>query len=322
MHIIRNKKVHGNLNTELYDVVKNLPDHILHHSEHTLRHPDGIYSVSTKRVFDAFEGFVSLLEDFQTKHESLSKMHKELLDALMAYIDDSYHLMKSLIPSTAVTKNIPFAQNWLKAVDKPTKTIVENYQSKTLPYRERLALIVNRIKHEHGRYCHVEARTIFGRIKGYYIEGITRDVAIIPHSQIHPTFKGMHTAISYNRDIKNYLADFYILSHFMAETMHKLIQHHHGITLSMNLQKCQNDEKIMVFCEKVSNIPDLFFPDEPDSELSQIILKREADIIEFQKPATTQYMRRLRRYSHARFQNIMTGDGTTKKWALPYFKGE
>ncbi|TPV39565.1 hypothetical protein [Bacillus dicomae] len=322
MHIIRNKEVHGNLNTELYDVIKNLPDHILHHSEHTLRHPSGVYSVSTKRVFDAFEGFVSLLEDFKTEYESLSKMHKELLDALMAYIDDAYHLMKSLISSTAVTKNIPFAQNWLKAVDNSTKTIVENYQSKTLPYRERLALIVNRIKHEHGRYCHVEARTIFGRVKGYYIEGITQDGTIIPHSRIHPMFKGMHTAISYNRDIKNYLADFYILSHFMAATMHELIQHHYGITLSMNLQECQDDVKIIDLCEKVSNIPDLFFPDESESELTQIILKREEGIIEFQKPATTRYMRSLRRYSNARIQNVLTADGATTKWALPYFKGE
>jgi len=45
----------GNLYPSVYNCLRSLPDCALHHSDHGLRHPLGIYSLSLGRVVQAFK---------------------------------------------------------------------------------------------------------------------------------------------------------------------------------------------------------------------------------------------------------------------------
>lgn len=322
MHIIRNKSTTGNLNTELYNILNNISNVPLYNNEHELRHPLGIYNLSSRRVFDAFEELICQFNNSSSNPKDLSEAHSELLDSLMAFIDDGYLIMKALYPISSVSKDIRFADRWLTKVDKTTKKIIEDYQNSLFPYRKRLADIVNRVKHNHARYCHIEANTIYGPIRGYYIEGITKDGVIIPNREIHPDVDGFHTAISYNKDIKNYLVNFYIISGLMTHTIKKLIRHLHDIKIKSIPCESKDDEKIMKICENVAAIKDLFFYDEYDTMIPQIITQTKTEILEFRKPAYKSFIKKLLRPPGRKFRAVMTTDGVSNSWALPYYRND
>lgn len=195
-------------------------------------------------------------------------------------------------------------------------------KKKIAPYRNRLAAIVNRIKHNHARYCYVEGKTSFGNIKGYYIEGMNENGVIVPDLEIHPEFEGRYTAISYNRDIKNYLVDFYILSSIMAKTLWKLIQQASGISLTLNPVSYEKDEEIILLCEDIQGLPNLFFSDEYYTDLPQIIVNKQNQIIEFRKPVYKSFTKSLVRIKSYRFSTLFTTDGISVSWSLPYLGKE
>jgi hypothetical protein len=55
MQLLLNVTQQGNLYPSVYNCLCSLPDCALHHSEHGLRHPLGIYSLSLGRVIQAFK---------------------------------------------------------------------------------------------------------------------------------------------------------------------------------------------------------------------------------------------------------------------------
>ena len=89
LNITRNKLLTGNLNTNLYDILKTLSNVPLYHLDHKIRPPIGIYNVSSSRVLNAFDEIVHHFYNSNSKPEDLSKAHIELLEALMAFIDDT-----------------------------------------------------------------------------------------------------------------------------------------------------------------------------------------------------------------------------------------
>jgi hypothetical protein len=316
LQVTRDIAVDGNLDTELFNFLKSIPDNILFNLEHSLRTPVGIYAVSTRRVFTAFEKVTDALNNFKD-FDTLSNAHLELLESLMAFIDDGYLMMKTLFPASAVQKKITFAHSWLKEIDKTT---IEDHQRELEKYRSRLAKIVNKVKHNHARFCHVEMSTIFGKVRGYYIEGINKDGAIIPDTEIHPEYNNQYTAISYNRDIKNYLVYFYFIAGLIARTMHRLINKHHNIKITPSRHNNTQDHLLLEVVKGVSQIKDLFFPDEYAKEFPQVIVHNDTKI-ELRKPAFKTYVRKLAKYSNGKVMTVMTGDGVSNTWALPYFKG-
>lgn len=317
MHIKREKIIHGNFNTELYNLLNNLPEEkILYQNEHNLRHPLGIYAVSTSRVFKAFNSLVNILKEKKPDKEKLSIGHNELLDAIMAFIDDGYLIMKTFFPKSSVNKEIKFAHQWLKDIDHK---IIQDHQKSIAQHRKILNLIVNKIKHNHARYCKINIDTIWGEIKGYYIEGVDDQGVVLPDTEIHPKYGSVYTAISYNKDIKRYFVDFYIFASIIANTSYKLIKKHYGIQVLPRKCEYSGDSKLLDLIKNIEEIPDLFFPDEYEIELPQILIDQEKEIIELRKTAYKSYLSKLKRYKDVKVSNVVSGDGISKSWALPYF---
>lgn len=315
--IERDINIHGNLNTELFNILSDIPDNILFYQEHNLRHPLGIYNVSTKRVINALNNFEELLTSFQSDQDfnDLSAQHKELLDSIMAFIDDGYLIMKCFYPKNLVDKDIIFASQWLKKVDE---NLIEEYQNKLNYYRNKLALIVNNIKHNHARYCHIRVHSKYTSTLGYYIEGVKEGNLIMPHKDIHPTHKGYYTGISYNKDIKSYLVDFYIIASLISTTLIELIKKHHNLNLVINKCSYKENDKLFSLIKQIKNIPNNYFPDEYNINLPEINIENESKI-RFTKPSSSEYIKRLYKPKKYQVRVIMSGDGVTRSWALPYF---
>lgn len=306
------------MNTNLYNTVSSIPNNFLYNLEHGLRPPLGQYNVSTKRVFDAFEEVINSLNSRDKDYEQINKNHEELLESLMSFIDDGYLMMKSLFPKAAVTKKPPvFADAWLKKVDNTTEKIISDYKKDLNPYRDQLSKIVNKVKHNHARYSHLKMATIHGQIHGYFIEGVDAKGSIIPDVDIHPEFNGGYTAISFNKDLKKYFVHFYIIANLISRALYQILDKHHNYKLIVGKVNSPINDRVLDVFKMVMNLDDLFFPDEYQSELPQLILHSK-DKIELREEAFKAYKNKLKKYSNAKVDTIHTSDGVSNSLALPY----
>lgn len=314
MFVAIGERVNGNYNTDLFNVIQSLPSSILYNNEHELREPKGIYSVSSSRVFRAFKNVLQEISDKNIDFLKIDLAHKELMDAIMAYIDDGYLIMKCFYHKSQVKEDIIFQDKWLRKVDNK---LIEEYKQNIEPYRRRLALIDNKIKHNHARYCHVKVSSIYGTAIGYFIEGVNEDGVIEPNRDIHPIFNGQSTAISYNKDIRDLIVNFYFISYYIAHTIEKIIQKIHGITLEKSKCAYDGDKSILDIFQSITSLKELFFPDEFNDELSQITINPGK--IELRKPPYKSYLSKLLMPTSIKVQSLMSGDGVTRSWAIPYF---
>src|SRR6266480_1080236 len=105
----------GNLYPVIYNYLHSLPDIVLHHTDHDLRHPLAIYNVSLSRVTQAFQDTLDENDkvyqapakkdgeiDIDTR--PLLKAQQELLEALLAHIDDGYQIFRALHPMSRSSK--------------------------------------------------------------------------------------------------------------------------------------------------------------------------------------------------------------------------
>ena len=102
----------GNIKPEVYNLLNNLPEEVLHHKSYGLLHPLGIYNRSLSRITDAFSDVLTEIKRFKkdigpigvhskehVSFESLNllKAQKELLYSFQSHIDDCYHILKEII---------------------------------------------------------------------------------------------------------------------------------------------------------------------------------------------------------------------------------
>lgn len=290
----------GNYDTELYNLIANIPENFrLYYPEHKLDTPLGIYNTSIERVLKAFEEIVKNLNINYLKHlndncwETISSNHKELLDSIMSFIDDGYHIMKCFYAKSEVTANIIFADKWLEQINR---AMIQNYKRNIKPYREKLAVIDNKIKHNHARYYNVEcyhrfSENISSRSVGYYIGGIDENGTTMPDEDIHPLFNGKKTAISYNKDIPRLLANVYYISYYTAHVIGQIIYSQNNQT-PINMEKKQSgfSERFENIFKQVNSIKKFYFPDEYNGSLTEFVIEDGSIII---RHASNQYLRKL-----------------------------
>lgn len=300
MDLIIDYKKNGSYDTELYNLLANIPeDFKFYNGEHKLATPLSIYNKSIKRVLKAFEDIVDNLNIYYNAHisdaswENIDAKHKELLDSIMSFIDDGYHIMKCFYSKSYVQKNIKFADKWLSIIDG---AMIQNYQNNIEPYRKKLALIDNKIKHNHARYYHVicvqkHTRYISSKSIGYYIAGIDEKGTSLPDEEIHSLFNGMSTAISYNKDIPELLANVYFISYYTARIIKQIINKDCNINININKVDSPLNDSFMNVLDKVNSMRKYFFPDEYNDALTEFVSKDKSIIIK--RPVSNKYLKSL-----------------------------
>ncbi|AZV42009.1 hypothetical protein BAOM_1399 [Peribacillus asahii] len=355
------KIMNDNLNTDLYALLKNLPDNILYHQEHGLRHPLGIYNISFNRVMSGFKGVFNSIDtrkdfndEIREKNDDIEKLQgklpsvvneekqfvekrieelkeelkqiskqkatenkktldsvKELLDSLMSFIDDTYHILKCFYPANSVKKDIRFADKWMESVEK---RLIIDYKNKLKEYRDILAPIVNKIKHNHARLNSILFKTELGQIGGYYVEGVDSKGSLGPDREIHKQFRNQETAFSLNRDLKFHLVNFYFICHHLKVLINRIIKDKHNLQIDTNNVAFENSEENFDIIKTVKALPNLFFPDEiykPQPEI--LINENEAEVI-FPSNNVS-----LLLYTDIEINFLASGDGVSKSFRLPYY---
>jgi len=318
----------GNLYPEAYNCLRSLPDIALQHGDHGLRHPLGIYSISLHRVTQAFQDV--LAENDQVYHaplkeddnidfnsDPLLKAQQELLDALMAHIDDGYQILKALYPASRMTKTkpVPFADKWLEQAKHPT---VARFKHLIKPYRDTFAPIVNRMKHEHGRFRALLMRNFDQpqnpqqRIAGYFVEGVDKHGTVGPDIKIH----GRDRAISFHRDLRYHFVHLYMVDHFLSNAIVEAINKTYPVQFKPSVYFDRPSLEIITIAESVSHLPFLFFFDEVSKPTPTVGLSSDYPGVELTLNDTSQI--KAASMLKWKVQLTYTGDSVTKSWILPY----
>lgn len=327
----------GNLYPSVYNCLRSLPDCALHHSDHGLRHPIGIYSLSFGRVIQAFKMVLDENDKiYQAPTDSngkcnfetaaLLKAQQELLDALMAHIDDCYQILKALYPANrnGAKKPAQFAHQWLSQAKHPT---VELFKEQIHPYRETFAPIDNKMKHEHGRLISIVMRhpnLINGPqicIAGYFVEGVDSHQMLGPDQEIH---EGKY-AISFHHDLRHHFVHLYTVGHFLAQALIDVIKIEYlpSFKPEQYVSISQPEiEEIKNVAERVASLPFLFYMNEVTKPVPsvQMLATNEGITLILHEKLVFKTVATLRASTLNPYQVEIQykGDGVSRSWKLPY----
>jgi len=232
--IKRSLVIHGNLAPVALDYLGSIPEPLLHHRQHRLRHPWSLYKISVDQVFTSFadvvercdriRSFVSTTDESR-QFELLMSSYKNFLYTLREHIDDCYLVFKTLVPAQA-SKPARFQRQFLENAGfkelEPFEHAISWY------VRDHLSPLVNTLKHHQGRLRWIYFHGSNQLRPGYYLEQVGDDGAVGPAETIH---KG-NTAFSFCRDIKLHLFALYYISEKVVDAVSKTVEESSSLKLN------------------------------------------------------------------------------------------
>lgn len=271
-HLIRSIEFHGNLAPVALDYLGNIPDNLLYHRQHRLRHPWSLYKISLDQVFTGFDDVVERYArigefvgtpDENRQFELLMSSYKNLLYVLREHIDDCYLVLKTLVPPDNA-KPTGFQTHFLKKAGfqelEPFEKAIEWY------LRKHLAPLVNNLKHHQGRLRWLYFHRSGDFRPGYFLEQIGDDGAVGPSQTIH---KG-NTAFSFCKDIKLHLYAVYYISEKVVDAVSTAIGRCSGAALNAS-----NRVKADEFRQTLASIAEIelnVFPNEVEESCALVEL--------------------------------------------------
>lgn len=271
---------------------------------------------SQKRIDELKKLLASISKDEAEVKRGFLKDYKEILDSIMAFIDGTYIILKSLYPIDAVNRETKFAYDWVRCADR---NISYNYYDKIKDYRSNVAVKVNKIKHNTQRLNFVRFTTNLGRICGYFVEGVDpKDGSIISDIEIHKMYDGQYTAISFNYDLKYNLIGIFHTIKSLTNAINSIIYKKYKKSIKLN-EDLLGNERWFSIVNEIECIPNLFFIDEYNKEIPIITTNLKSGHINLKCGKTNNVLKYSGQYI---VESSVTSDGVTKAIGVVYYKGK
>lgn len=321
MEISRSLNRHGNVQPPVFSILADLPTEKFHHAAHGLRPPGGIYNVSIDRVIRAFVAVLDQIDALaaatrspdgriEFAAEGLLAAQTELLESMLAHVDDAYQILKACSPPQPQIQE-PFADRWLEKARHPS---VRQFKNAVKRYRDGVAAIVNREKHEHGQLRFVVFSDSEMRVPGYYLEAVGPGGVLQPDEKVHPGF----TAFSFDRDLRLHFVQLFGIGEALKGALLTSLRAQH---IPVSGRPVQNDSAALLsVAERLAALGTVVFPDEAAKATPHVRVRREGEDAEVA----------------VRFPNLavmvptkpgmvtttaIRGDGYSSQYRVPYFKG-
>jgi hypothetical protein len=253
----------GTLFPEVYFLLKTLPSEVINNKSHLLLAPDEIFALSSRRIMLAFKGCLDIISQVPANDVTINKqLHadffnklKELLDSMMAYVDDCYSILKTLHPTMEI-KEI-FVDKWLEKAKHPS---IKFFKETIKEYRTSIAKYVNSIKHGHGRLRIVIGEMEVRNLIGYYMFKI-EEVAVDGDKEILPVLD-LNDARSLHFDLKYHLYNYYYLGEVLQQAIIKAIKFTYRINLTTggSFKQSFYVPEFNEVIERVAGLPNFTFP--------------------------------------------------------------
>jgi hypothetical protein len=318
MESTRSLRRHGNVLPAVFTLLADLPAGSVPHAAHGLRAPGAIYNLSMSRVLAAFEavlGEIEALDRVADEHAALDRgavktlaAQVELLEAMMAHMDDGFQVLKAChAPQPEIDE--PFADRWLEKVGHAT---VRHYKNAIKPYRQCVAPIVNRVKHEHGQLRLVVFSDERTRVPGYYVEGVQAGGVVGPDPKIHPG----NTALSFNRDLRFHFVHLFEIGNALKAALSPALR---ALGIRTTGRVVQNQSAaFLAVAERLAGLGTTVFPDEVRKSSPHVRVRREGDDAE----VTVRYpsLAVFQAPPNMRVTVLTRGDGYTTQYRVPYWQ--
>jgi hypothetical protein len=187
------------------------------HARLKLRPPDGIYKVALRDLWPAFTSAIDAAEYMYREKPFLSIIDpawqdnclepiEHFLYVLIEYIETCEHIIRCCFPDDATFKRSEYAKR---------------YRNVTEPYRDRVATIVNAIKHNQNRlrlFASYNDRLV---VPGYFVEAVLQNGAIGPNPNVHNAQTSY--AFSFAFDLRFHFLGILMLSRNVRRAIEKII---------------------------------------------------------------------------------------------------
>lgn len=174
--------------------------------------------------------------------------------------------------------------------------------------------MMNHMKHYQGMIRGIVLFNEENAIPGYFIEHVSSDEAIEPHPEVHIRFKGMHTAFSFNRDLRYMFVLVYAVSEAVADAIVSISPETDEFSFDSS-----SDEKLLSIIRRISNLPKYMFADEIHKDFPEVAWTEINGIthLNLEFPSTKTILPSL-----SGKQKVVlgfVGDGTSRTFAMPYY---
>ena len=216
----------GNLLPAAYNTIASIPENLLRHAEHGLRHPVSAYSTSLRLIGLQWIKFLEHLEKLQneyawegktTKAAAATAEYAQLLHRLNEHQDACNAVLRAICPPERAKPHHVDA-NYL---DKAKFPGWKQFREATRGYREEhIGLIVNNLKHRQGELSSISFQSPFEFRPGYFLRDVITSGVIGPSRRLH---SGGNTAFSFARDQLLHLWWLYRIGELLANTLSSAI---------------------------------------------------------------------------------------------------
>ena len=289
----------AHINTPAVSALEAANDIETFHARLALRPPKGVYAISMQQVVDRISSVARktiTLPKIDDSGKAVDDARNEYVTALDAMLDAC---MEHLDDLNSVIKCFFTSEN-----DPKYKKIYDEFKKAIRPYRNHVAKMVNKIKHEQGRLrliCHESA---LGQIIGYFIESSDENGVIGPDPEIHILGQ---TAFSISRDLRFHLCGIFFVAAQLAQAVYKAC----GIGVN---GKPQHNQRLIEMIQEIAAISPMFFPDELKKPFPAVKITSSKLHLTF----GLQNLERARAPSHGKLSVSYRGDGVSRSFRIPY----
>jgi hypothetical protein len=203
MLISRNQEHSGNLLPSAHNYIAGIPERLLFHVEHEIRHPLSAYSTSLRLIAVQWVKFLDELDKLRAEYfwagdtktdEVVKDEYAQLLHRLNEHQDACYSVLRAICPPNLAKLNRVDSI----FLDRANLPGWKSFRAATKPYREdHIGLIVNNLKHRQGELSSIAFKSLSEFRPGYFLRDTLPGGAMGPCRKLHT---GGNTAFSYARD--------------------------------------------------------------------------------------------------------------------------
>lgn len=290
------------------DALKKLKDATdLYYRDKGLRHPYSAFSMVSNELIDSTIDLIDLIEEYvatfdgEKKGESplnrrIRRATDQFIDAQAEFYDACLSCIISMFPEGS------------KEAGRETRV----FKDSTREYSRRVMVQANYIKHRHSKVVNMVQFAGQVIIPGYFIESAQSHGGMGPSADIHNKYHGMHTAFSYNREIRLALIGLLHVSQKLNERIGKI----KSLTLEPDFDEV-GAEKLKALIRRVEKLPNYVYSDEATKSLPIVEVSDDEIVIKFDKLKSGHRKELL----WSRVHLMSEVDPVSKSFTLPYFRG-
>lgn len=210
---------------EVVGYLASIKDFEYSYKYYCLRHPGGIFNVSTNYVLNCFLELLKELEEHQNNYDKdrkleLEKKYRQLINDFFKFYDSCFEIIQACCKQHQPPSEKEPRWNWLeKNKYRAGKDFFNKLNSDLECYRK----IYNKLKHSSNAIQSIKFHKAgSSTVMGYYLQSVANDGSIGPDEDIHPKYQNTHSASSYNFNLKKLYYLIYKISYALQEV---IIQH-------------------------------------------------------------------------------------------------